>query len=380
MSHTHKMLLIATGGTIAGQVAADKRDEQAIRTAEEFSEIVKPTLSSFKQKWDIDVDIDPVELVDEEGNIINVDSSNILPKHWKALAALIKDKYDSYDSFIITHGTNTLGYTCAALSFAIANSNKPIVLTGSQVPSGLPGTDALTNLSNAMRVAVWPRERFNFKRIRGIIAVFGSHIITGPRVKKDTEFDYDAFKSFSVGSIGRIGRIIHINESNLDKHLGYLSSVEYPEARTAEELRCENDFDMNIVSLTEFPGMSSKIFETLVDQIDVKAFILRAFGAGDASSNLVPAFELLKKREIPIIITTQAPNGNSNFQVNDPGLYLRKNQLAIPAYDMSIESQTTKMAWLLAKKNKREITYTQLCKDMIKDIRGEINVMWEVGN
>jgi L-asparaginase len=245
----------------------------------------------------------------------------------------------------------------------------------------LPGTDALTNLSNAIRVAVWPREKANNKqRIRGVIAVFGSHIITGCRVKKDTEFDYDAFKSFGAGAIGRIGRIIHIDENNLEKHLRYLRSNAFPEASDAETLKVDDDFEMNIASLTEFPGMNYHFFETLVRENDVQGFILRAFGAGDASTHLRPAFEFLKGKEIPIVVTTQAPNGNSNFQVNDPGLYLRKNKLAIPAYDMSIESQTTKMAWLLAKKKKREIDYTQLCDKMIEDIRGEINVMWEVGN
>lgn len=380
MSNTHKILLIATGGTIAGEVAKNIRDDQAIRTADDFPMIVKPTIDSLKKAWEIDVEIDPIDLKNKDGEIVKVDSSNILPEHWKGLAALIKEKYDDYESFIITHGTNTLGFTCAALSFAIANSNKPIVLTGSQVPSGMPGTDALTNLSNAMRVAAWPREKYNLKRIRGVVAVFGSHIITGTRVKKDTEFYYDAFKSFAVGSIGRIGRIIHINESNLEKHLGYLTTNQYNAALKAKDLRCENEFDMNIASLTEFPGMSPDIFKTLVEHNDVKAFILRSFGAGDASTNLVPAFEYLKGKEIPIVITTQAPNGNSNMQVNDPGLYLKEKELAIPAFDMSIESQTTKLAWLLAKKNRKEINYTQLCKDMIADIRGEINAMHEIGN
>lgn len=369
MSNSHNILLISTGGTIAGQVATDKRDDQDIRTADEFSELIKPTLSSLKKKWDVDVDIDPHELCD-------VDSSDISPQNWIDLAALIKEKYDDYSSFIITHGTNTLGYTCAALSFAFANLNKPVILTGSQVPSGMPGTDALTNLNNAMRVAVWPREE---NSIKGILAVFGSHIITGTRVKKDTEFDYDAFKSFSIGSVGRIGRIININETNLEKHLSYLKTGLYAEARKAKDLICENDFDMRIASLTEFPGMSSDIFKSLVDNNDIKGFILRAFGAGDASTNHHRTFEFLKSKEIPIVITTQAPNGNSNFQVNEPGQYLKDNDLAIPAYDMSIESQTTKLAWLLAKKNKGEFNYSQICKEMVHDIRGEINVMWEVG-
>lgn len=369
MVDTHKILLITTGGTIAGNVATDKQDEGMVRTADEFSDIISPTLTVLNRKYNIDIRIDPEELCD-------VDSSNISPQHWIDLAALIKTRYDDYDSFVITHGTNTLGYTCAALSFALANLNKPVILTGSQVPAGMPGTDALTNLNNALRVAVWPREG---NPIKGVLAVFGSHIITGTRVKKDTEFDYDAFKSFSIGSVGRIGRIININESNLEKHLSYLNTNAYPAARTAKDLICENDFDMRIASLTEFPGMSPDIFKNLVDTNGIRGFILRSFGAGDASTNLLPAFEFLKSKEVPIVVTTQAPNGNSNFQVNEPGQYLKEHDLAIPAYDMSIESQTTKLAWLLAKKNKGEITYRQIVREMVTDIRGEINVMWEVG-
>jgi L-asparaginase len=369
MSDLHRILLITTGGTIAGQVAADKQDEQMVRTADAFSNLVGPTVNYLKRKHNLDIHIEPIPICD-------VDSSNILPEHWMNLAALIKEKYDDYESFIITHGTNTLGYTCSALSFALANPNKPIILTGSQVSAGLPGSDGLTNLENALRVAVWRREKYP---IKGVLAVFGSHIITGTRVKKDTEFDYDAFKSFGSGSIGRIGRIININETNLEKHLKYLSTSLYPEARKGVDLLCENEFDMRIASLTEFPGMSSKFFSSLVEKDDVRGFILRAFGAGDPCTNHLETFEFLKAREIPLVITTQAPNGNSNFQVNEPGQMLREKNLAIPAYDMSIESQTTKLAWLLAKKKKGELTYATLCKQMVNDLRGEINVMWEVG-
>ncbi|HUP60252.1 MAG TPA: asparaginase [Thermoanaerobaculia bacterium] len=368
MADKFKILHITTGGTIVGHVAADQHDEQMIR-ADEFSSLVGPTVGYLNRKRGLDIEIDTVALC-------AVDSSNILPQHWAQLAALIKEKYDEYESFIISHGTNTLGYTCAALSFSLANPSKPIILTGSQVPAGLPGSDGLTNLENALRVAVWKRER---NPIKGVMAVFGSHIITGTRVKKHTEFNYDAFESFGAGSLGRIGRIIKFDETNLQKHATYLSTGLYPEARRAADLRCENDFDMRIASLTEFPGMSSEFFASLVENNDVKGFILRSFGAGDPCTNHRSAFEYLKSREIPLVVTTQAPNGNSNFQVNEPGKMLRDEKLAIPAFDMSIESQTTKLAWLLAKRNKGLLNYHQIHEEMVHDIRGELNVLWEVG-
>src|SRR6185437_8284818 len=108
--------------------------------------------------------------------------------------------------------------------------------------------------------------------IQGVVAVFGSYIITGTRVKKDTEFDYDAFKSFGGGPIGRIGRIINLETENLRKHNSYLTTGEYQPAQYADELVVDSGFNMNIASLTEFPGMSPKIFETLVEENQVEGF------------------------------------------------------------------------------------------------------------
>lgn len=163
------------------------------------------------------------------------------------------------------------------------------------------------------------------------------------------------------------------------KHLGYLSTNIFPEAGNADDLICENYFEDKIVSLTEFPGMSPDLFKSLVDNNEIKGFILRAFGAGDASAALRPAFEYLMGKEIPIVVTTQAPRGISNFQVNEPGKFLKDNKLAIPAHDMSIESQTTKLMWLLAKKRREKFNYLQLCTKMVENVRGEIDVHFEIG-
>jgi len=85
----------------------------------------------------------------------------------------------------------------------------------------------------------------------------------------------------------------------------------------ARVLSVKKDFDtVHIASLTEFPGMSLDIFQSLVENNEIKAFIFRAFGAGDPSSHLLPAFEYLKEKQIPIVVTTQAPNGVASFQVN----------------------------------------------------------------
>ncbi|MDO8610919.1 MAG: hypothetical protein Q7R95_10340 [bacterium] len=120
--------------------------------------------------------------------------------------------------------------------------------------------------------------------------------------------------------------------------------------------------------MTEFPGMSVDLFKSLVENNNINAFILRSFGAGDPSTHLFPAFEYLKLKSIPIIVTTQAPNGVASFQVNESGQYLKEHDLAIPAFDMSMESTVTKLGWLLAQK----MTYEQIKIKMIEDLHGEI--------
>jgi L-asparaginase len=258
-----------------------------------------------------------------------------------------------------------MGYTAAALSFAFENINKPVIITGAQVPLGYLGSDATMNLVNALRLAVW-----EYDEVKGILAVFGSKIISGTRVKKGTDFDYDPFKSFQTGSLGQIGRFMRMNKTALRKHVGYLSKIK-PLAIQSRVLSVKKDFDTkSIASLTEFPGMSVDTFKLLVENNGIKAFILRAFGAGDPSTHLFPAFKYLKEKKIPIIVTTQAPSGVSSFQVNENGQYLKEHDLAIPAYDMSMESMTTKLSWLLA----QNTDYEGIKRKMLEDLHGEIYI------
>ena len=353
-----RILVIFTGGTVAGNVAKSDVSQNVKSDPNSFMSILNNSVGIVKKNWNIEIESSIVE-------VFNVDSSNIQPENWTALAEKIQEKYDDFDSFIILHGTNTMGYTAAALSFALENVNKPIIITGAQVPLGYLGTDATTNLVNALRLAVW-----GYHEVKGVMGVFGSKIISGTRVKKGTDFDYDPFKSFQTGTLGQIGRFMRIDEKALRKHVAYLSKVK-PLAIQSRILSVKKDFDTkSIASLTEFPGMSADIFQSLVENNNIKAFIFRAFGAGDPSDHLFPAFEYLKKNEIPIIVTTQAPNGVASFQVNETGQYLKDHDLAIPAHDMSIESITTKLAWLLAQK----FSYEQIKQKMLEDLHGEINI------
>ena len=358
-TYTNKrILVIFTGGTVAGNVAKSKVSQNVKSDPNTFMSVLSASTDIIKKNWNIEITPSIVEL-------FNVDSSNIQPENWTAIVSKIQESYDDFDSFIVLHGTNTMGYTAAALSFALENINKPVILTGAQVPLGYLGTDATTNLVNSLRMAVW-----QYHDIKGVMAVFGSKIITGTRVKKGTDFDYDPFKSFQTGALGQVGRFMRMDEAALRKHVGYLSKYK-PLAIQSRVLSVKKDFDTkSIASLTEFPGMSADLFKSLVENNGIKAFILRAFGAGDPSTHHFPSFEYLKSKRIPIIVTTQAPGGVASFQVNESGQYLKEHDLAIPAYDMSMEAMTTKLGWLLAQK----LDYEQIKTKMLEDLHGEITI------
>lgn len=356
-----RILLITTGGTIAQSKA---ESGIASNDSEKNASTLLSHIINKKDEYHIDV-IDTIDA-------FQIDSSNVTPDRWETLINIIFENYENYHAFIITHGTNTLGYTCAALAFGLGQISKPVILTGSQVPYGDFGSDAETNLENAFRVAAQSRTV-----IKGVIAVFGSHIITGSRVKKTTEFEYDAFKTFnSKASLGRIGRVMRFDEKALETHNSY-----YGTAVKNYELDIRSSFKMkNIISLTEFPGMNKAFFKRLVEgkknEENVEGIILRSTGAGDPNiglesdtfDNLREAFVYLRTKEIPIIVTTQAPDGIASMTVNTPG-ELARALGAIPAWDMSMESMTTKLGWLLA----QNLPYNTIRGEMLKDYRGEIN-------
>ncbi|MFA6532870.1 MAG: asparaginase domain-containing protein, partial [Patescibacteria group bacterium] len=294
-TYTNKrILVIFTGGTVAGNVAKSDVSQNVKSDPNSFMTILNSSVEVIKKNWNIEISPQIVEL-------FNVDSSDIQPKNWTIIIEKIQNEYDNYDAFVVLHGTNTMGYTAAALSFGLENINKPVILTGAQVPLGYLGTDAVTNLVNALRLAVW-----DYHEVKGVIAVFGSIIITGARVKKGTDFDYDPFRAFQTGALGQIGRFMRIDDAALRKHVGYLSRIK-PLAIQSRVLSVKKDFDTkSIASLTEFPGMSVDLFKSLVENNGIKAFVFRAFGAGDPSAHLFPAFEYLKEKKIPIVVTTQA--------------------------------------------------------------------------
>ena len=171
MERKPRILLLATGGTIASVLyeyglAPGLKAEQLLSYIPEARETYT------------------VEAV----QICNIDSSNMTPAHWTDMVSTIEEKYHDYDGFVICHGTDTMAYTSAALSYMIQNSMKPIVITGSQKPISEGSTDARQNLLDALLYAADPASQ-------GVVLVFNGNVIAGTRAKKTYAHSYNAFSS-----------------------------------------------------------------------------------------------------------------------------------------------------------------------------------------
>ena len=177
MNEMKKILLIGTGGTIASDVT-DSGLAPELTTEQLLSHI--PGIS----------DICGVDCL----QLLNLDSTNMTPAHWLEIAACIRDHYGCYDGFVITHGTDTMAYTAAALSYLIQGSPKPIVLTGAQRPIGFDSTDSKTNLADAFRCAA--------EDLPGVSIVFNSRVILGTRAKKTRSKSFQAFSSINHPELG----------------------------------------------------------------------------------------------------------------------------------------------------------------------------------
>ena len=350
-----RVLLIAAGGTISSDADADKGVTVSTdKGTEALNDALRECLNYIKSHSGINVDLHAEQIAFYD------DSSNIDSKAWIMLCDKIYENYDDFDSFIITHGTNTMGYTAAALSYALTNIGKPVIITGAQIGIRIPGSDSIMNLENTLRVAVDEGVPV------GVSVCFGSFVIRGPKAKKKNSFDYDAFKSFSSSKLlGRVARVIDWSTNDAKAY----SKFYEPFAERQEDLFIESDFDTNIASFTESPGIPLKVYTSAIEDAGVKGIILRAYGNGDPSVALHPFFELAREREVPIVITTQAPEGNARGDINEPGILSRKFGV-IHIYDMSMEAMFTKMAWLLGK----QTDYRKFKVFMQRPIKGDITI------
>lgn len=301
--------MIATGGTIASKESG--HGLTPAMTGEELADSVP----GIKDKCDLTV-----------LQLMNIDSTNMRPRLWMIMRDTIIKYYDEYDGFVILHGTDTMAYTAAALSYLIQNSAKPIVLTGSQKPMGNPYTDAKINIYQSILYALDDRS-FN------VSIVFNGKAIAGTRARKQRTRSFDAFESMNFPYLA----LIHD-----DRILRYHAAPAPQEFRTFTQL---ND-RVFVLKLT--PEVKADIFALLAGHYDV--IILETFGIGG-----IPEYDDSFEKAIfgwvdsgkSLAVTTQVPEEGCDLEVYKVGKKYSEHPGILQAADMTTEAIVAKMMWIL---------------------------------
>ena len=254
-----KILLIATGGTIASRETAHG---------------LRPALSGEDMRTAIGAADAAIEVID----LLSLDSTNIAPSHWQMIARRVADVRTDYDGFIITHGTDTMAYTAAALYYMLENIDRPVVLTGSQRPLGRDGSDAEQNLRLAYEAAC--------SDFAGVCVAFGGRLIHGNAAKKMYSLADDAFRS--------IGR------AEVD-----LSAPSAP----FTPFRLHDALDERVAVIRLYPGMKPITIDAHIAS-GYRGIILEGYGCGsvpgdDAEESFLPSLDRARTRACTVVLTTQ---------------------------------------------------------------------------
>lgn len=310
-----KILMIATGGTIAS-----KETENGLTPAMTGEELAA-SVPGIKDKCEITV-----------MQLMNIDSTNMRPRLWQLMSDTIIEHYNDYDGFVILHGTDTMAYTAAALSYLIQDSPKPIVLTGSQKPMGNPYTDAKINLYQSILYAVDDHSC-------DVTVVFNGKAIAGTRARKQRTRSFAAFESMNFPVLA----LIHD-----DKILRYFRDRE----PSMDDLKTYHNLNDRVFVLKLTPEVKADIFHLLSSHYD--AIILETFGIGG-----IPEYDDSFEKAIfdwvnsgkTLAVTTQVPEEGCDMEVYKVGKKYSEHPGILQAGDMTTESIVAKLMWILGQTN-----------------------------
>ena len=302
-----RILLIGTGGTIASEMSPNGLTPELNSTQ----------LLHFVPELEQLCRVDCIQLC-------SLDSTNICPEHWLAMAGAIRERYGAYDGFVICHGTDTMAYTAAALSYLIQGSPKPIILTGAQKPIWFDGTDSKRNLTDAFLYACCGGG--------GVQIVFNGQVILGTRARKTCSKSFQAFSSVNHPDLAvlRDGRLL-----------------QYIRCETLEQPVFYDRLNANVGLLKLTPGTPRDVAEYMLRRYD--GLIVEGFGVGG-----LPAYDgfydcLRQGVEAGrlVVMTTQVPNEGSDLKVYQVGGHLKSTLRLLEAFDMTTEAALAKLMWIL---------------------------------
>jgi len=312
-----KILLLTTGGTIASEPTEEGLAPEM--NGHRFATYLNAVTSNCQIKIQ---------------NLYQLDSSNIQPEEWQGMAKAIASQYRQYDGIVMTHGTDTLGYTASVLSFMLRNIPIPVVLTGSQLPILHPLTDAVENLRCAFAMAN--------SGVPGVFVAFNRKIILGTRTVKVRTTGFDAFESVNYPYAATVNSTgLAINESAIPKPQGPFQ---------LQDCLCDR---VILIKLT--PGLNPEIFDMLL-QMQYQGIVIEAFGAGGLNfvrRDLTSKLHKVVQSGIPVVVCSQCLYERSDFSIYQAGQRVLSSG-ALQAYDMTTEAAVTKLMWALGQTNRME--------------------------
>jgi L-asparaginase len=325
-----KLMLLTTGGTIASL-----EGENGLVPEMKANEIL-----SHLPELNLHCEIDSKPLM-------NIDSTNMQPEYWAEMAKSINEHYHDYDGFVITHGTDTMAYTSAALSYMLQGVEKPIVITGSQIPIAYEKTDAKRNISDAVRFAC--------EEIGGVYVVFDGRVIQGTRAIKLRTKSYDSFESINYPYIA------YIHKNDIEYCKPFLSPKN-------KEMKVDTSLCTDVSLVKLHPGMKPEFFDLLKNQC--QGIVIESYGSGGIpfhGRNILEKLNELTECGISVVITTQCLEEGEDMDIYEVGRKVNQN-IIIRSRNMNTEAIVPKLMWVLGKtqdpQKVKEMMETPIAEDI----------------
>jgi len=342
-SELRSILLICTGGTITMSVDPGSGSLTPFKFEKIYRHI--PELNKFNIKID-SIQFDPL-----------LDSSEVGPEQWVQIAETIYKAYHQYDGFVILHGTDTMAYTASALSFMLENLQKPVILTGSQLPIGMVRTDGKENLITAIEIAA--EKEYGAAMVPEVCIFFESTLWRGNRTTKKNAELFNAFGSYNYGALATAGVHIRYNRSVIHH------------VRGQHHLILHRALNTNIAILKLFPGISEAYVKGIFNTPGLRAVVLESFGAGNAPSHswFISILQEASEKGIVVVNVTQCNTGSVEMGRYKTSVHLLDAGV-ISGYDITTESAITKLMFLLGHYNDPDVIKTQMSRSFC----GEVSV------
>ena len=335
-----RILLIYTGGTIG------------MRKHPETGELVPIDFNSIQDNFpglhNTNILFDMVSMIEVK------DSSDLTPDDWLEMAGTVLDNYDKYKGFVFLHGSDTMAFSASALSFIFEGLNKPVVFTGSQLPMGVPRTDALENLLTAMEIA--SAYEHGEPLVPEVSVYFEYKLYRGNRVTKVDAQRFNAYASYNYPVLAEAGVDIQYNRTNIQRF------------GNNKPLRLNTSIERAVIGIKIFPGLKGQYYKSIISDTSIRGIVLESFGAGNIGDKpeIIDELALAIKRGVIVVNVSQCLGGSVSH-----GKYKASSALGkigvIEGGEMTFESAISKLMIVLG----MHVSIDQKVEKLKVNLRGE---------